>query len=146
MAGKKIVNAKKVKAYGIEFQSDLEYRMYLLLKQANIEFIYEGKSYTLLKPITLNYSCYERPQKKSKEMKDRRNVRAITYTPDFVGKNEGWIIEVKGRANERFPVIWKLFKSMMSRRKKPPMIFKPTNIKDCKQVIEILIKNGYAKK
>ena len=37
-------------------------------------------------------------------------VRAMTYTPDFVDPNNKWIIEVKGYANDVFPLKWKLFK------------------------------------
>ena len=34
----------------------------------------------------------------------------IKYTPDFIGKD--FIIETKGRANESFPLRWKLFKRL----------------------------------
>ena len=36
----------------------------------------------------------------------------IKYTPDFIGDN--FIIETKGRANESFPMRWKLFKKLDS--------------------------------
>ena len=35
----------------------------------------------------------------------------IKYTPDFIGKD--FIIETKGRANESFPMRWKLFKRLI---------------------------------
>ena len=35
----------------------------------------------------------------------------IKYTPDFIG--EDFIIETKGRANESFPIRWKLFKRLL---------------------------------
>jgi len=44
-------------------------------------------------------------------MTDKSNkvVRAITYTPDFVG--DGWVIETKGfvPSNHSFPLRFKLF-------------------------------------
>ena len=76
-------------------------------------------------------------------MADKRKVNGITYTPDFIGKDEKWIIECKGWANESFPLRWKLFKNLMRKKSKPPIIFKPTNRKDCEQVVEYLIKKGF---
>ena len=37
-------------------------------------------------------------------------VRDITYTPDFVDPNGKWIIEVKGYANDVFPLKMEMFK------------------------------------
>ena len=35
-----------------------------------------------------------------------KKILNIKYTPDFIGKD--FIIETKGRANESFPLRWKL--------------------------------------
>lgn len=40
-----------------------------------------------------------------------KKVRAITYLPDFVGKN--FIIECKGFPNDAFPLKEKLFKHLL---------------------------------
>ena len=79
-------------------------------------------------------------------MTDRPNVLKIDYTPDFVGENEEFIIEVKGRANESFPLRWKLFKALMQQRDNPPILFKPATVVECKQVVEILKSKGYGNK
>lgn len=143
---KKHVQSKKITYDGITFQSTLECIMYKMLKRAKIRFTYEGKSYPTLAPIELKESCFERATKRSKTMIDRRSVTGVTYTPDFIGENEDWFIEVKGRANESFSIRWKLFKNLVSKWDKPPIIFKPTNEIDCEQVIKILKERGYAKK
>jgi hypothetical protein len=141
--GRKIVQSKKVTIDGIQFASTLEGYMYTLLKNAGIANEYEGKSYITFDEFNLKEECFERATKRSKAMIDRRKVSCVRYTPDFIGQDEEWIIEVKGRANESFPLRWKLFKMMISNWRKQPMIFKPTNQDDCKQVLEILIENGY---
>ena len=142
--GRKIVNAKKKVVDGITFQSILETQMYKLLKDANIKFGYESKVYNTLDGLQYPSECWERARKNSKSMIDRRKVLGVKYTPDFVAEDESWIIETKGRANESFPIRWKLFKKLlMSKSKKTPIIFKPTNLTDCRQVIEILLEKGY---
>ena len=135
--GRKVVNAKKKVVDGITFASTLESKMYVMLRDAGIKFQYEGKSYVTFEPFELEEQCFERATKRSKAMIDRRKVSKVSYTPDFIGMDEEWFIEVKGRANESFPIRWKLFKAMISKWKKKPLIFKPTNDTDCEQVIRI---------
>ena len=143
--GVRKINAKKKEMDGIKFASTLEVTQYKLLKEAGIEFSYEGKSYDILKKTTYTPTCLERKQRRSKEMVENSEVKGISYTPDFIGKGEKWIIEVKGYANESFPLRWKLFKNLMKLRKHPPMLFKPTSKVDCEQVVEFLIEKGYGK-
>ena len=102
--GKKVVQSRKVIIDGIQFASVLESVMYKLLKEAGIKFTYEGKSFQTFEPLVLEEGCWERATKRSKEMIDRRNVTKVSYTPDFIGEDEEWFIEVKGRANESFPI------------------------------------------
>ena len=144
--GRKIVQSKKVTLDGITFASTLESVMYKLLKEAGIKFTYEGESYQTFEPLVLEEECWERATKRSKAMIDRRKVTKVSYTPDFIGENEEFFIEVKGRANESFPIRWKLFKNLVAKREKPPIIFKPMNKADCEQVIEILKQKGYARR
>lgn len=145
-AGRQIVRSKKVIVDGIQFASTLESRMYLLLKEAGIKSKYEGKTYTVLEGFVYGSENYEKYQKRSAEMTDRPNVLKTDYTPDFVGENEEFIIEVKGRANESFPLRWKLFKTLMQQRDNPPILFKPATVVECKQVVEILKSKGYGNK
>ncbi len=144
--GRKHVNATKTTIDGITFQSTLESKMYVLLKEAGIPNKYEDIVYQTMKDSQYDNECWERARRTSKEMSDRRKVTGVKYTPDFVDPNEEWVIEVKGRANESFPIRWKLFKNMVkARRKKSPILFKPMNIADCRQVIQILLEKGYGR-
>lgn len=145
--GRQIVNSKKKVVDGITFQSILESQMYILLRDAGIKFGYESKTYNTMKTSEYGNECWERATRASKRMIDRRKITGVKYTPDFIANDESWFIECKGRANESFPIRWKLFKKMfLDDGKKSPLIFKPMNLSDCKQVIEILLEKGYGQK
>ena len=105
--GRQIVRSKRVTIDGFNFASTIEGYMYTLLRDEGIQHTYEGKTYRLFNPLKLPSPCYEVIRKSQKELRDRRSVTKIDYTPDFIGVNEEWFIEVKGRANESFPLRWK---------------------------------------
>jgi len=65
-------------------------------------------------------------------------VRDITYTPDFVDINGKWIIEVKGFANDVFPIKWKLFKHHLQEAGNPPVLYLPKNQGQVLQTIELI--------
>lgn len=141
--GRQIVRSTKTTVDGVQFASILESRMYTMLKEAGIRNSYEGKTYTVFSGFTYPEECYEAYLKRNKYLVLRQNVSKIDYTPDFVGENEEFFIEVKGRPNESFPLRWKLFKNLMAKRESPPMIFKPSSIRECEQVVKILKEKGY---
>jgi hypothetical protein len=68
-----------------------------------------------------------------------KKILSIKYTPDFVGKD--FIIECKGRANESFPLRWKLFKKYLTDNKLYPRLYKPQNQKECDKVIELILSS-----
>jgi hypothetical protein len=145
---KKWANSNKPIEDGIQFDSDAELDMYRLLKQAKIPFTYignENAKYTLLEQAEYEGECYERAQKRSKEMKHTPKIAETGYTPDFVGENETWFIEVKGRKLGDFNLRWKLFKRFLSNRDPKPIIFMPVTIGDFQQVVNILKQKGYAR-
>ena len=135
------VVSKKITVDGIKFASGLEAYMYKALKQAGIDAAYEGSTYTIFQGFDLNKTCYERCANGKGEYKDRGNkkILPIKYTPDFVSSD--FIIECKGRANESFPMRWKLFKRFINRCYPHVTLYKPQNQKECDQVIELIIKN-----
>jgi|TARA_R110002126_G_scaffold57426_1_gene152174 hypothetical protein len=138
------VRAKKVTYDGIKFQSGLEVYMYKALKEARIVGEYEPTSYTLLNGFDLESVCFEKQANGKGEYKDRgcKKILPIKYKPDFVGRD--FIIECKGRANESFPLRWKLFKAWITRHSPGIALFKPQNQKDCDETIkqiEIMRKN-----
>ena len=135
------VVSKKVTVDGIKFASGLEAYMYRALKKAKIKAQYEKRSFELQSSFEFNNSSYERQSNGKGDMVNRGNkkVLAIKYTPDFEGTN--FVIECKGRANESFPIRWKLFKKHIADNYPNMRLYKPQRQSECDDVIN-LIKNG----
>ena len=133
--------AKKVVCDGIKFASGLEKYMYLALKKAKIKAKYEGKTYIIQEGFEFDNQSYERQSNGKGEFKNRGNkkILPIKYTPDFVSSS--FIIECKGRANESFPMRWKLFKKYVKVNLPRVTLYKPQNQKECDIVIELIKKN-----
>ena len=135
------VRAKKVTFDGIKFASGLEKYMYIALKEAKIGAIYEGATFELQKGFIFNVDSYERQGNGKGAMINRgqKKILNIKYTPDFVSPS--FIIECKGRANESFPLRWKMFKKYVKEQIPHVTLYKPQNQKECDEVIELIIKN-----
>jgi len=138
------VQSKKVSYDGINFASGLERYMYMALKKAKIKFEYEGETYILQSGFEFNNESYERQSNGKGEYKNRGNkkILPIKYTPDFIGKD--FIIETKGRANDSFPMRWKLFKNLVNKTMPNVILYKPQNQKECDETVRIIL--GKAKK
>jgi len=134
------VVAKKIRYDGIDFASGLEKYMYIALKKAKLKFKYEGESFILVKSFNINRATYERQNNGKGEYTDRGNkkILGIKYTPDFVGKD--FIIETKGRANESFPMRWKLFKRHLIKIGDNRLLYKPQNNKECDRTVELILR------
>ena len=134
------VVAKKVIYNGITFASGLEKYMYKALKDAKIDFQYEGETFELLPSFQFNNACYERQSNGKGDFINRgiKKVLNIKYTPDFIGKD--FIIETKGRANESFPLRWKLFKKWMMDNNDTRTLYKPQRQSECDITIELILK------
>ena len=135
------VRSKKVVFDGITFASGLERYMYQALKKAKIKAKYEGQTYILQDSFTFEIDSFERQSNGKGEMVNRgqKKILNIKYTPDFV--SDSFIIECKGRANESFPIRWKMFKKYVNDNLKHVTLYKPQNQKECDKVIELIIKN-----
>ena len=133
------VRAKKVTFDGITFASGLEKYMYIALKKAKIKAKYEGCTYTLQEGFMLENKSYERQSNGKGEMVNRgsKKILPIKYTPDFVSSS--FIIECKGRANESFPLRWKMFKNYINKHMKHVTLYKPQNQKECDEVINLIL-------
>ena len=134
------VRAKKVVYDGIQFASGLEKYMYLALKNAKIKNEYEGQTYTIFEGFEFNNESYERQANGKGDYKNRGNkkILGIKYTPDFIG--EGFIIECKGRANESFPIRWKMFKRYVKDNMENVTLYKPQNQKQCDETVALILK------
>jgi len=134
------VVAKKVIYNGITFASGLEKFMYKSLKDAKIEFRYEDESFELLPSFNFNNDCYEKQSNGKGDFINRGNKKVlnIKYTPDFIG--EDFIIETKGRANESFPLRWKMFKYLMHLMNDKRTLYKPQNQDQCLETVKLILK------
>jgi hypothetical protein len=135
------VKSKKVTFDGITFASGLEKYMYQALKKAKIKAKYEGQTYVLQEAFDFKVDSFERQANGKGEMVNRgqKKIQSIKYTPDFISSS--FIIECKGRANESFPIRWKMFKNYVKNHMPRVILYKPQNQKECDKVIELIIKN-----
>ena len=133
------VRAKKVKFDGIQFASGLEKYMYIALKKAKIHAEYEGATFVLQEDFKFEIDSYERQANGKGDMVNRgqKKIQSIKYTPDFVSSS--FIIECKGRANESFPLRWKMFKKYVNDNLKHVTLYKPQNQKECDKVVELIL-------
>jgi hypothetical protein len=133
------VRAKKVSYDGIDFASGLEKHMYVAMKEAGIKSKYEGETFVLLNGFHFENEVYERQANGKGEYKNRgeKRILPIKYTPDFIG--EDFIIETKGRANESFPMRWKLFKQLVTNQFPGYTIYKPQNQAECQETVRLIL-------
>jgi len=133
------VVAKKVSYDGHNFASGLERYMYMALKKAKIKAKYEGETFVLMNGFHFENESYEKQANGKGEFINRgsKRILPIKYTPDFIG--EDFIIECKGRANESFPMRWKLFKRLVSQQFPSYTLYKPQNQRECDRVIQHII-------
>ena len=133
------VVSKKITFDGITFSSGLEKYMYIALKKAKIGAIYEGATFELQEGFMFKIDSYERQGNGKGAMINRgqKNILNIKYTPDFVSPS--FIIECKGRANESFPLRWKMFKKYVNHKMKHVTLYKPQNQKECDEVIKLIL-------
>jgi hypothetical protein len=135
------VTAKKVVHDGVKFASGLEKYMYIALKKAKLKFEYEGENFTLVESFKFNSQAHERQNNGKGEYINRgdKKILGVRYTPDFVG--EDFVIETKGRANESFPMRWKLVKKHMQEIGDDRNLYKPQTNKECDKTIDLILKN-----
>ena len=134
----KVRNATVMSYYGMTFKSKLELYCYKKLKETNIPFKYEENVFELIPSFEFQNDSYELFKKKGLRYfgPQGHHIRAITYTPDFVGS--GWIIETKGNPNESFPMKWKMFKHLIMEKKLKFDLYMPRNQKQIDEVIQII--------
>lgn len=115
----KVKNATPTQLDGIKFRSKLEAYTYKKLKEANIKAEYEPIHFELIPKFEYQ----------------GEKVRAMTYLPDFVGKD--FIIECKGLIGDSFPLRWKIFKYTLMKQNSN---YKLYLVRSQKQVDELVKK------
>ena len=135
------VRSKKKIVDGIEFKSGLEAYMYGVLKLHKIKAEYEGETFVLFPTFNFHNDVYERCANGKGDFKNRGNKKIlnIKYTPDFIG--DSFIIECKGRANESFPLRWKMFKRYAYTHLPKVTLYKPQNQKECDETVRLILGN-----
>ena len=133
------VTAKKINYDGIKFASGLERYMYMALKKNRIRAKYEGETFVLMNGFHFDNQVIERQANSKGEFINRgcKRILPIKYTPDFV--SDSFIIECKGRANESFPIRWKMFKNYVKNNLPRVTLYKPQNQKECDKVVELIL-------
>ena len=141
--GKKTINSKKNEIDGIKFASGLEKYCYLALKKAKLyeADCYEGETYQIVEGFQFPNEEYSRQSNGKGEyiLRSPKKVLGIKYTPDFVGSD--FIIECKGRANESFPIRWKLFKLRLTKNEIGKTLYKPQNQKEVDMTIQLILES-----
>lgn len=139
------VAAKKVSYDGINFASGLERYTYMALKKNKLFEGYENEVFQLVEGFSFDNESFEKQANGKGEYTNRgqKKILGIKYTPDFIGKD--YIIECKGRANESFPLRWKLFKLWLTKNKIGKTLYKPQNQKEV-DLTMILIKERRKKR
>ena len=132
------VQAKKISYNDINFASGLERYTYMALKKAKLFEGYENEVFQLIKGFNFNNISYEKQANGKGEYVNRgqKKILGIKYTPDFVGKD--YIIECKGRANESFPIRWKLFKLWLTKNNIGKTLYKPQNQKEVDRTVDLI--------
>lgn len=135
------VVAKKVSYDGINFASGLERYTYMALKKEKLFEYYEGEVFQLIEGFNFTNESYEKQANGKGDYTNRgsKKVLGIKYTPDFTGKD--YIIECKGRANESFPLRWKLFKLWLTKNNIGKTLYKPQNQKEVDRTIQLIKEN-----
>ena len=132
------VTAKKITYDGINFASGLERYTYIALKKEKLFEYYEGEVFQLIESFDFSNESYEKQANGKGDYTNRgsKKVLGIKYTPDFTGKD--YIIECKGRANESFPLRWKLFKLWLTKNNIGKTLYKPQNQKEVDRTIQLI--------
>lgn len=139
--GKKTINSNKISYDGVNFASGLERYCYIALKKHKLFEGYEDETFQLIEGFEFLDESYERQSNGKGEFTQRgkKKILGIKYTPDFVGKD--YIIECKGRANESFPLRWKLFKLWLTKNNTGKTLYKPQCQKEVDRTIELILEN-----
>ena len=140
------VTAKKISYDGINFASGLERYTYIALKKAKLFELYEEESFALIDAFNFKNESYEKQANGKGDYVNRgmKKILGIKYTPDFTGKD--YIIECKGRANESFPLRWKLFKLWLTKNNIGKTLYKPQNQKEVDLTIQMIKEKRKSKR
>lgn len=138
---------KKVLYNDILFDSKLEVSIYKYLCKRGIVFKYNAKSFELQKGFKPTVPFFiqgtdRRTHKKAFKL-DNTKVQNISYTPDFILYLDGGyeiILEAKGKPNERYPIVKKLFRKLLERKKNKDKLYfaEVKSVRETEQLLTII--------
>tara|TARA_R110002012_G_scaffold264463_1_gene447810 strand:- start:58 stop:501 length:444 start_codon:yes stop_codon:yes gene_type:complete len=125
-----------------KFKSGIEKYCNDQLRAAGLAFDYEEREYLLMEKFRYP-NRYLKMTAKRKDLSDRSNSiqLPIRYTPDFVAKDESWVIETKGylHSHHDFSMRWKLFLKHLVDNDKDCAVYIAKNKAQVDRVIEDII-------
>lgn len=114
------------------------------LRENGLAFDYEEHTFELMEKFRFPNKYFKMTQR-AKLMTDKTGavVLPITYTPDFVGKNNKWIIETKGYlpSHHDFNMRWKLFLKHLVAIDSQYVVFLAKNSGQVDQAIQEILKS-----
>lgn len=143
----KIKGNKKILYNDVMFDSKLELSIYKYLNKKGIVFKYNAKSFELQKGFKPTIPFFIRGTDRKTHRKvfklDNTKVQNISYTPDFILYLDGGyevILEAKGFPNERYPMVKKLFRRLLERKKNKDKLYfaEVKTIKEVEQLLTII--------
>jgi uncharacterized protein YjhX (UPF0386 family) len=142
--GRKITKAKKHTLDGITFASGLELYCYKALKKAKIPHEYEGRSFELVERFKFDGLLMDKGKTKGKTVYKEKTgkVRNISYTPDFINLDEGFIIETKGLRTAEFKMRFKLFLKYLYDTNQHLDVYVPSNQKEVDATIDLILNRS----
>ena len=138
---------KKVLYNDILFDSKLEVSIYKYLNKRGVVFKYNAKSFELQKGFKPTVPFFirgtDRKTHRTVFKLDNTRVQNISYTPDFIIYLDGGyeiILEAKGKPNERYPMVKKLFRKLLERKKNKDKLYfaEVKTIKETEQLLTIV--------
>jgi len=146
--GRQITRAKKHVVDGITFASGLELYCYRALKKAKIPNEYEGKTFELVEKFKFEGVLMDKGKTKGKTTFKEKpgNIRNISYTPDFINLEEGFIIETKGIRTPEFKMRFKLFLKYLYDTDQKLDVYVPSNQKEVDATVNLILNRGSKKR
>ena len=139
--GRQITKAKKHIVDGITFASGLEVYCYRALKKAKIPNQYEGRTFELAEKFKFDGLLMDKGKSKGKTVYKEKtgNIRNISYTPDFINLDKGFIIETKGLRTAEFKMRFKLFLKYLYDTDQHLDVYVPSNQKEVDSTINLIL-------
>ena len=119
MANKKIKNATPLESDGILFKSKQEKKAFDIFKASGLLPEYEKYTFNIFSGFYPTVECYDLHYDRKLKQRiwglSKNKIQDITYTPDFVIMYHDiiFVVEIKGRENDVFPLKKKMFRKWM---------------------------------